>query len=853
MNLTAVLLMLLPFSVLAQSGRLVGIVTEQSSGNRPVSGVEVSGSYANPVVTGIDGQYVLIFQDVEPGEGITVEARKNGWEVINREALQMQLPKAQVRPFKIVICPAGRLAENRKRFYQISDSTIIRRYNERLAALNRKASDWQQQAVQLDEERKRLEREARELANRFSQINFDDISPIQQQAFALFQAGKTGETIKLLETIDSRKDIAQAQTQKQKGRSLQETGQRIEANADSVIRQHIKKLLFQADLYKLTFQFDKAETVYELAVLADTTNLANVFTFANFLQAQNQHDKAIYWYQKALRLAKTDSDKARTLNNLGLLLRDKKDFRAAQTAFEQALAIRERLAKTNPAAHEPDVATTLNNLGILFSDKKDKDYAAAQTAYERALAIQERLAKTNPATYEPDVARTLTNLGLLLHEKNDFGVAQTVYERALAIRERLAKTDSATFEPALASTLNNLGNLLLDREDYGAAQTAYGRALTIHEKLTKTNPAAYEPDIAKTLNNLGLVLQAKNDFGAAQTAYERALTIRERLARINPVTYEPDIATTLTNLGILFSTKEDYETAQTVFNRVLTIYERLTKADPATYEPDVAKTLNNLGMLFIDRKNKDYGAAQTALERALAIYERFAKTAPDVYELEFCRSVVLLGIVVKQNYQNETATKVKSYLRQVESILTRYPRHPLAITLKKEVDNIAAYLKTYNIYKDIQAIKQQVGAAPNQAAKIQKQRLVVERYRQFITEGYPDLLWELGGAYGDLAWYLLFDRKFAEAEQVARQAISPANFIKPADYDKKIEWVHTNLALALLFQGKYIEAATIYRNFKDKPYNKVTYKETFLSDLNELEKAGITHPDVAKIRQMLQL
>ena len=55
-----------------------------------------------------------------------------------------------------------------------------------------------------------------------------------------------------------------------------------------------------------------------------------------------------------------------------------------------------------------------------------------------------------------------------------------------------------------------------------------------------------------------------------------------------------------------------------------------------------------------------------------------------------------------------------------------------------------------------------------------------------------------------------------------------------------------------LFQGKYAEAEKIYITLKDKPYNKATYRETFLADLNELEKAGITHPDIAKIRALLK-
>ncbi|MCB9351204.1 MAG: hypothetical protein H6573_27455 [Lewinellaceae bacterium] len=57
--------------------------------------------------------------------------------------------------------------------------------------------------------------------------------------------------------------------------------------------------------------------------------------------------------------------------------------------------------------------------------------------------------------------------------------------------------------------------------------------------------------------------------------------------------------------------------------------------------------------------------------------------------------------------------------------------------------------------------------------------------------------------------------------------------------------------MSLLFQGKYEEAEVLYLGFKDKPYGDSTYSKAFLEDLNALEEAGITHPDVGKVRALL--
>jgi Tetratricopeptide repeat len=65
-------------------------------------------------------------------------------------------------------------------------------------------------------------------------------------------------------------------------------------------------------------------------------------------------------------------------------------------------------------------------------------------------------------------------------------------------------------------------------------------------------------------------------------------------------------------------------------------------------------------------------------------------------------------------------------------------------------------------------------------------------------------------------------------------------------------WIQARLALALLHQGKWDEAKEIYLRLKDQPYGDATYAKAFLEDLDALEKAGITHPDVPKARQLLR-
>jgi predicted Zn-dependent protease len=84
-------------------------------------------------------------------------------------------------------------------------------------------------------------------------------------------------------------------------------------------------------------------------------------------------------------------------------------------------------------------------------------------------------------------------------------------------------------------------------------------------------------------------------------------------------------------------------------------------------------------------------------------------------------------------------------------------------------------------------------------------------------------------------------KQFQEAEEYAREA-------RAIDSTQYI--LYTNLAAALLFQGKYGEAEVIYRQYKDE------LKDGFLDDFNQFAEAGVIpkerEEDVERIKKILE-
>ena len=94
---------------------------------------------------------------------------------------------------------------------------------------------------------------------------------------------------------------------------------------------------------------------------------------------------------------------------------------------------------------------------------------------------------------------------------------------------------------------------------------------------------------------------------------------------------------------------------------------------------------------------------------------------------------------------------------------------------------------------------------------------------------------------GTQSFYSIFAKQYAEAEQLACEGLS---------IDSTQHFIYSNLAAALLFQGKYEETEKIYRQYKDE------LKDAFLDDFKQFAEAGVIpkerEADVERIKRMLE-
>ncbi|MFE5859105.1 tetratricopeptide repeat protein [Streptomyces virginiae] len=317
---------------------------------------------------------------------------------------------------------------------------------------------------------------------------------------------------------------------------------------------------------------------------------------------------------------------AAALNELGIRLSEVGRREDAVTAAAEAVALRRRLAETDPARYEDGLATALNNLAT-FLARSGRRTETLDIARE-VLAIQRRLAAADRAAHEPDLASALNNLGIHLWEARRMEEAHVPTREAVEIRRRLAGVNPAAYEPHLADALANLGAHLSGAGLLQEAVPPTAEAVAIQRRLAQADPATYEPDLAWTLSNLGAHLGMVERTAEALTVTEEAVAVLRRLAAAGPLVHEPDLASALGNLATFLIGSDRVEEAGEAADETVALYRRLAAREPALYEPPLLHTLWVIASEH--RESRPHAALEAALE-AVTLCRRLWDADPETY------------------------------------------------------------------------------------------------------------------------------------------------------------------------------------------------------------------------------
>lgn len=377
-----------------------------------------------------------------------------------------------------------------------------------------------------------------------------------------------------------------------------------------------------------------------------------------------------------------------------------------------------------------------------------------------------------------------------------FESACKCYEQAIQMtRESLQMKD-------LAEILFEYALFLLENKQYNRAEAYCKEALSISIHLASQDPEVYNSGLAKILNNLAVLYADTQRFADAEMYYQRALAIFERLASQHPEVHESNVSMTFNNLADVYYKTQRFSDAERYFQRALAIFERLASQDPEAYNSDLAQILNNLANVYY--KTQRFADAEAYYQRSLAMYERLASQHREMHESNVAMTLNNLANVYynMQRFADAEACYQRS-LVMYERLASEHPEtyeSDLAMTL----NSLA------NVYYNTQFF--------TDAEEYCLRSLSI--YERLVAAN-PDIYgYSYAGSLMSAAYYSLFNKKYAQSEEYSREALKWSDDI----------YIYTNLAAAILLQGRYDEAKQIYLTYKDN------LKDSFLEDIQMLKE-----------------
>jgi tetratricopeptide (TPR) repeat protein len=523
--------------------------------------------------------------------------------------------------------------------------------------------------------------------------------------------------------------------------------------------------------------------------------------------------------------------------------------------FEDFNKLMKELYESNPKNEslKSGFAISYEKLGIIHQVMGNLEEALKY--FEKEVVLFEELYKANLVneSQKYGLAISYSKLGDIHQAMGNWEEALKYFEEYLKLSKELyeANSKNESLIYSLAVSYSKLGDIHQTIGHMDEALKYFEDYNRIMKELYESNPRNEESKngLALSYQRLGDINQAMGHMDEALKYFEEELKLSKELNEANPKneSLKYCLAASYERLGDIHHVTGHGDQALRYFEEDLKLSKELCEANPKNIDLYAGLGISHykLASLYKSKNNKDKSSAY--FYKSGKIYKDcFQKTSIGKYD------------IWKNDCLSELDINCRSYLSMADSLLQQF------FTDKAEVYYLKAdslYIKKNEISQDLNntwmrgLICERLSFC---ATKNNEKLILLEKALQFRLEVYSSYPNEnthlvMIHNYGNLAWFYLLNKEYAKSESATRSAIEIAR--KKNTEESQFSWVYTNLAHSLLFQGKFEESKKIYMEWKDVVYPQdttKTFKYFFLKDLDEFKQAGITHPDVEKIRELLK-
>jgi tetratricopeptide (TPR) repeat protein/two-component sensor histidine kinase len=247
---------------------------------------------------------------------------------------------------------------------------------------------------------------------------------------------------------------------------------------------------------------------------------------------KGDHKKAIENYKTGYKFYGKTGDKSRA----AWMLLSIANVYYSEGNYNQALDFYNQSLKTHrEAGNKSDAAAALNGVANVYYFQGL--YAKAIENYFNCLKIYEE------SGMERETAMSLNNVATVYQMQNELNKAAEFYLRSFQIYRRIEEKEGEVM------SLGNLGTVYLLQKNHTKALEYFKESLKIAESVNNKSFSA------QCLNNIGDAYAGLKQYEKAEDYYLKALKISEENGFKNMV------AATLTNIGEIYDTKKKFEKA----------------------------------------------------------------------------------------------------------------------------------------------------------------------------------------------------------------------------------------------------------------------------------------------------
>lgn len=452
------------------------------------------------------------------------------------------------------------------------------------------------------------------------------------------------------------------------------------------------------------------------------------------------------------------------------------------------------------------------------------DLYVCKRYYDRVICLtQDNRSGNNLYLY----ATALYNIGTLYLSRGDSINAEIYFKKGIDGRRTYAEQSNDPIEwNHVAFSMVTLSSLYNNSNRYDDAKKYLQEATMIYDTIAPIYYNHNEFIYGRLYDQWGWHYLKTKNYEQADSCYLKAW--KNYLISTNYKT--PEMQTLLEmqrllrwGLAKVYKELNCNDKTENFYIELKNLYKNNLHINPLKLEPEYASLLLSFSDYYFDNTSTCHiKESENMYKEALEIYMRFAASNPSVYESVVAKTQYKIGVVEARQDQYPEAIaafeaslqvfrrimKLNSHTTDVENCL-----HAL-VYLYSQVGNNTAVYKTNQELLSILKKKYEVNTDSLQSDYVE--------------------------ALVNQAFYALFMKKYFESEQYAREGLA---------IDSTKHLIATNLAAALLFQGRYTEAEQIYHQYKSE------LKEGFLDDFNKFAEAGVIpkkyEADVEKIKKML--